>query len=920
MTALLAASFLFGVLPECPILFQPVLIERTIQYVPCSRIGLVAQGRVMRRVPLLVLGAAALAHGLLLANAPLIWQTLAVWVLGGVLPGALLVEEWVGRCAAPPSLWERILYSIAAGYGSLIVVLLLLSYLPGPLVVWQSYVAFDVLLLALLGLFVLRQTHGRAPRGVRGATQSDSDLVVQTERGPLTPWPESGPFSAGDRNWLALGLLLLLLVGGFFRLANLGYAEYHGDEARAVLRAAAVIQGYDDVLFLHKKGPAEILLPAAIDAMAGRLTEAAARLPFALANLTALFGVFLLGWRMRGWGAGWSAAMLLALDGYAIAFARIVQYQSIVILTSVLVILILLRLVQRPQALTRYLTLAAFLMATGLLSHYEGGLVAIPATFLGGLLLWRERARWRVVAKALAISAVTGAGVLALFYVPFVLNSQFGATYTYLMDRRIGSDSLIANNLADFFIRTTLYSTSYYTLLLIALAATALILIYRRNWGTVWGSVAGGLLVAGLAMTGWNTQWLVVGATDLIFLFFLLALLPAWFLPKVDVAERILWLWFGAPLLLLLFFVAKPRTHVYVFFVPWVLIAGLMLERGRRSLKQHMGGRVVQVAGGATAALLILIFGIYAYWYFVYNRIEILRTWDQNRPAGYWTAYATPDNHALFGFPLANGWKVVGMLYQQGKIAGDYATNEVEFWTPVWYTRGRLRCDERATWFFRISNPQPDPAAYDRTLDAYLAKDFRPWGAVEINGAPRMVIYKRSQTPFQLQTFKLDDYANGFDALATPDLPLGYPVVEPPITHPLHVNLGNQIWLEGYALDPATAYRPGQTFNLTLYWRAQQPIEKSYKVFNQAYYGNGVMVAQQDGYPVCGARGTWLWDPGELIADVHTITVKPGAPPGIYPLYTGLYIQETQDRLNVVDAAGQPAGDQVHLTDIQIGK
>ena len=41
-------------------------------------------------------------------------------------------------------------------------------------------------------------------------------------------------------------------------------------------------------------------------------------------------------------------------------------------------------------------------------------------------------------------------------------------------------------------------------------------------------------------------------------------------------------------------------------------------------------------------------------------------------------------------------------------------------------------------------------------------------------------------------------------------------------------------------------------------------------------------------------------------------------PEGLYPLYTGMYIQETLDRLNVLDASGQSVGDQVHLTDIEL--
>ena len=207
--------------------------------------------------------------------------------------------------------------------------------LPGPLHTWHVYVLYDLLLAGLLAL-VWRLAQ-RNP--------ADDGLPVDAIGPDFPPRPAA--------YWLAAGLAAVLVIGGVLRLGNLGYAEFHGDEARAVLRAAAVIQGYDDVLLLHKKGPAEILLPSATFALAGRVTETTARLPFALAGLTALVAVYLLGRRMFGPLAGWAAAMLLAVDGYAVAFSRIVQYQSIVILTAALVVLILVRLLRsRPRAAT----------------------------------------------------------------------------------------------------------------------------------------------------------------------------------------------------------------------------------------------------------------------------------------------------------------------------------------------------------------------------------------------------------------------------------------------------------------------------------------------------------------------------------------------------------------------------------------
>ncbi|GIV75683.1 MAG: hypothetical protein KatS3mg050_0077 [Litorilinea sp.] len=861
-----------------------------------------------RLLPLILLVLAVVGHGLLWLPVPLLWQALAALAVVVVLPGLLLAlallplpqpaaSSDMGGNAGPewPGRWlgELLVYGIALGYGLLVVGMTLLSYWPGGVTAISVLLLFDGLTVCLAA-WAWRRWKGTVGAG----------LLLPGRQGL----------------WLWGGLLV---VAAFLRMGHLGYAEYHGDEARAVLRAAAVLQGYEDVLFLHKKGPAEIVIPAALFALTGRLTEAAARLPFALAGLAALGAVWLLGRQLFNPRTAWIATWLLAVDGYLIGFSRIVQYQSLILLTTPLVLLSLHRLVVEPRAPARRLTLAALMLATGLLAHYEAVWAAIPAAFLLAHLLWPAAGQSsippRIWVRALAVAVAVGGAVAASFYVPFIFHPRFTGTITYLLDRRIGGDSLPYNNLADFFGRTTVYSSTYYLILLVGLALIALLGLYRRSLGRAGSLLAGGLAVAALLATFHRADWLTVGGVDWTFAPFLIFLALAWTLPRVSVAERTLWLWLGVPFVVTLFFMAKPRTHVYVFFPPWALLAAYAAGQGWQQLRgAGKAGQLLRQLGAVAGAGLLLAFVNYAYWYFVHTDVEILRTWQENRPQGYWTAYDVPDNRALFGFPLNNGWKVVGMLYREGILQGDYATNEVEFWTPAWYTRGQRRCEDQATWFFRIQNFQPDPEGYDAALDHFLEKDFRPWARVTVKERPAMVIYRRSAESFPLRTYRLEEYEPLFDAQATPDLPLGYPVVEPPIGHPLHVNLGNRIWLEGYDLDYTPPLEPGEVFHLTLYWRAQQSMDQSYKVFNQSYYGDGVMVAQQDGYPVCGSRGTWLWDPGELVVDVHDIQVKADAPPGLYPLYTGLYIEETLDRLPVLDEAGNPVADRVHLTDIRI--
>jgi hypothetical protein len=622
----------------------------------------------------------------------------------------------------------------------------------------------------------------------------------------------------------------------------------------------------------------------------------------------------------------------LAFDGYLIGFARIVQYQSIILLISALSVLIIYRLWQQPRALRGYLTLAAILLATGLLAHYEAAQAVVPILFLFVMIVWQKRVRYGALLRAVLPAAVVGLLMLMPFYIPFILHPHFEATYTYLMDRRIGGEHPFPfNNLADFFLRSTVYNTTYYVVLMISLTVVVLIAAYGQSMPRRWSLSLGISVVGLLALTFWRTTWLEIGETDWIVVLFALALLLVWLLPRLRVEDRLLWLWFGVPFLLAIFLTAKPRTHVYIFFIPWALLAGAGLAQGWRWVRTRYGPLGAGVAGGLVATAMTVVFGTYAYWYFVYNQVEILRTWPTSHPTGYWVPYEIPDNRAIFGFPLANGWKVVGALYQQGVLQGDFDTNEKEAWVPAWYTRGERRCRRSAEWFFKIENLEPFSEGEALNMNQFLDTEFTPWGQVAINGVNRMQIYRHKSALGKpsvlepLRTFRLDDFQTVFDnQVAQVNLPLTYPIVESTLATmtgtPMHRNLDQQIWLEGYQIDNQEPLHPGDVIHLTLFWRAQKSIENSYKVFTQSYYGNGTMVAQQDGYPVCETRKTNLWDPGELITDQYDIPVHTDAPPGSYPLYTGMYLAENGARLPVLDQAGNRMDDKVHLTDIQVTK
>ncbi len=124
------------------------------------------------------------------------------------------------------------------------------------------------------------------------------------------------------------------------------------------------------------------------------------------------------------------------------------------------------------------------------------------------------------------------------------------------------------------------------------------------------------------------------------------------------------------------------------------------------------------------------------------------------------------------------------------------------------------------------------------------------------------------------------------------------------IPHRVDYRLGDAIHLVGHDL-PTTNLKPGETLNLTLYWRAERPIETSYTVFAQLVGAfnprkNNPLWGQVDRAP---ALPTNAWLPDEILADTYRLVVDADAPPGKYTLIVGMYDAATGARL-AVDGGG----------------
>jgi hypothetical protein len=122
------------------------------------------------------------------------------------------------------------------------------------------------------------------------------------------------------------------------------------------------------------------------------------------------------------------------------------------------------------------------------------------------------------------------------------------------------------------------------------------------------------------------------------------------------------------------------------------------------------------------------------------------------------------------------------------------------------------------------------------------------------------------------------------------------------------LRIGEKISLVGYEVK-----REGkdaqETLKTTLYWRANSPVERSYKVFVHVYDEEGRVVAQRDRVPALGIRPTTSWESGEVIADRYHIELSRELPPGTYSIATGMYDAASGRRLPVLGSDGERLSD-----------
>ncbi len=755
-------------------------------------------------------------------------------------------------------------------------------YLPGPLDLPRLLLIINGLTIA--GLVVIwRQRGTRNP-----PTSRPFDLAQGSLRSgqALQVSPSSAP-----RRLAASFLLLvaLLLVAFFLRLPRLGYAEFHEDEAEALILGVRLMQGEDYALFLHRKGPAQMLVPLAFWLLTGQMTETMARFPFALSSILSVATLFFIGRRWFNWQAGAIAALLWAVNGYSVAFGRMVQYQALIFFLGPLALYCLyLAGVERGKAAHRglstrrlegwkmggWLVMGAIVLAACLLAHFDALLLLPAAAYLVWVVMSRgaeEQGGKGEISAPLLFMAVIALTLfltlLASFYIPYFLDPEFKNTADYLAGSRV-KPGLIYNNLGLLSRLDKDYSSQFYLPLL--------------GLGLI-----GFVIWPGLSRKKWSEAF-------------------------ASLEARAAWLMFGVGFIGYVFLVDDPRTHLYIMYPGAALLAGagwkildfrFWIYDLRFKLLQLLGSLFFIVFTG----LIICYTGII----FLLPESTLARLhqqWDSSN----WlvTIYQDlPKAREYFGYPKREGWKAIGALRAQGLFPGDFRSVSEDFIIPIWYNFGQARsCYETPAQFF-VRAP-----GYDYFIPEPKIQEYGETGWIEREGEVRLRVFSagvKATAPPPI--YPLETLEPAFDDLATPQ----HFIRQAEPSQPVVTQFGPAIQFLGYDL-PATSVAPGETLYVNLYWQALQPPGDNYRAFVHLTDGTHLW-GQQDDNPACRLP-TSIWRSGQRGQGQFRLPVKPETPPGRYPLIIGLYQADTLQRLKITAGPGKMGDDFLWLGDIEVTK
>jgi hypothetical protein len=474
------------------------------------------------------------------------------------------------------------------------------------------------------------------------------------------------PTSRGD----VAALALILFVSASLRFASLSYSHFQGDEVKALYPPSAAFPAF---LLAQRKAPAQFLLTRLTYALTGGFDEALTRLPFAAASLAAVLVAYALMRPPFGRFPALLSAALIGTCGLLTAFGRIVQYQSLLMLAVLATALFAFDWMRSGRPARLYLASLSYGLA--LLTHYDALVFAPTLAVIGAVGARRRAASGNALLPHLLAAPAVAVAIAAVFYVPFVLQPGFAAVRTYLLGRVAAGSGL-------------------------------------SPFASV-GALLGLYLPPG---------YLVVAIPLL-----LLGIVRA--LRERDTTALVLVFWFVSVFAFYMLLGGDPRSHVYTYFLPGLLLVALGVDalvhgaRVPRTAAALRGVSWLLVAGSALATQVML----------VDHRVE--HPWAAKSLLCYPLPNLTErDIDGVFGFPYRRGLDQVGALFASGQLRGSIDSNERVAMIDHYVGAARGAPPDYYIYVHR-------PLSLERTLPPFIAAHYHWLMALGVGDTTTIEIY-----------------------------------------------------------------------------------------------------------------------------------------------------------------------------------
>lgn len=487
-------------------------------------------------------------------------------------------------------------------------------------------------------------------------------------------------------------LFTILSFSAFLRFYNLGYSDYQGDEIKAFFNPK-VDGDYFQFLLDQRKGPNQFIVTGLLKGITNDFDNyALTRLPFALAGFLSIIIFYFIVKRTFNDKTAIYSSIFFATNGFLVAFSRIVQYQSFVILFGLLAIY----LYQKFQETKKYylITLSFISLAAATLFHYDGLFFGLPILYWAIQELFNsKKTESRKLLINLTVAGLVFVVMLASFYVPFVMNIT-DKTKDYWLGRISGE---VSNKVSSSYYLFTIYQPIYVIHFYFSLIALGL-----------------GFAIYPLLHKYLKIKYL----NDL----------------KFDWNVINVLIWILVPFAFLEGVVSIPGTHIYTYLIPTMILMGYGIDKAFEVIKNRM----LQISGYLAIGVLTIFLFLQANSIFVDHTKEY--PWEDKKFLFFTLTRPSPVFHlSMFGFPYNREWKQIAEFLNQNPD-DYYSTNERV--TVTRYLIKNPKDGNQARYFVFIENPQMFTNDISNSRARTFIANNKPIKEIKTQSGNKVLIYE----------------------------------------------------------------------------------------------------------------------------------------------------------------------------------